>query len=283
MQPPTAASAIVVGGGVPGDASAVPAQRSGNTLPGWREVLAVVAHPDDESFGLGALLSSFVAAGSRISLLCLTHGEASTLHGVDGDLRSIRAMELSDAAAALGVARVRLAAYPDGALSGVDLDVLIAEVADFAGPDPIDGIIAFDRDGVTGHPDHRRATEASIAFASRVGVPVLGWALPEDVAAQLNTELGAGFTGYSPSSIDLVVPVDRETQHAAIAQHRSQALPGQALWRRLELSGAQECLRWQEGAPAPATRPDLADREPVAATRAPGTTRATTAATRPAG
>ena len=28
-------------------------------------VLAVVAHPDDESFGLGALLSEAAAAGSR--------------------------------------------------------------------------------------------------------------------------------------------------------------------------------------------------------------------------
>ena len=55
-------------------------------LPAWSDVLAVVAHPDDESFGLGALLAAFVAAGVRVSVLCLTHGEASTLHGVEGDL-----------------------------------------------------------------------------------------------------------------------------------------------------------------------------------------------------
>ena len=53
-------------------------------------ILAVVAHPDDESFGLGALLARAAAAGARVGVLCLTHGEASTLHGVDGDLREIR-------------------------------------------------------------------------------------------------------------------------------------------------------------------------------------------------
>jgi LmbE family N-acetylglucosaminyl deacetylase len=226
-------------------------------MPAWREVLAVVAHPDDESFGLGAILASFVAAGSQVSLLCLTHGEASTLHGVEGDLGSIRAQELSDAAAALGIARVRLAGFPDGDLSGVDLEVLVAEIADFAGGARTDGIVTFDRGGVTGHPDHRRATDATIAFASRVGIPVLGWALPHVVASKLNVEFDADFSGFIPSAIDFRVPVDRERQRTAIALHRSQAVPGQSLWRRLELTGAYEHARWQERAPAPEARDPL--------------------------
>jgi len=250
VRPPTDANPLV-GDGDPGGSPAAPVLRPLDGLPAWSDVLAVVAHPDDESFGLGALLSSFVAAGSRVSLLCLTRGEASTLHGVEGDLGTIRARELSDAAAALGISRVRLAAFPDGGLAGVDLDVLAAEIADFAGDTRMDGIIAFDLDGVTGHPDHCRATEAAMAFASRVGLPVLGWVLPHDVAATLNAEFGADFSGFGRTSIDLRVAVDRAPQRAAIDLHRSQALPGQALWHRLELSGAEECARWQDPAPAP--------------------------------
>ena len=49
--------------------------------PPWRSVLAVVAHPDDESFGLGAVLAGFVDAGAAVAVLCFTHGESSTLHG----------------------------------------------------------------------------------------------------------------------------------------------------------------------------------------------------------
>ena len=220
--------------------------RTLDRLPAWREVVAVVAHPDDESFGLGALLASFVAAGSRVSVLCLTHGEASTLHGVDGDLAEVRALELADAAAALGIARVGMAAFPDGALSAVDLEAIVAEVAAFVGAARADGIVAFDRDGVTGHPDHRRATEAAMAYASGEHLSVLGWVVPQSVASTLNAEFASAFSGHAVSAIDLRVEVDRERQRAAIAFHRSQALPGLALWRRLELTGAFEHARWQE-------------------------------------
>lgn len=34
-------------------------------LPPWRSVLAVVAHPDDESFALGAILAAFAEAGAQ--------------------------------------------------------------------------------------------------------------------------------------------------------------------------------------------------------------------------
>jgi LmbE family N-acetylglucosaminyl deacetylase len=223
-------------------------ERAQDGLPAWREVLAVVAHPDDESFGLGALLASFVAAGSRVSVLCLTHGEASSLHGVEGDLATIRARELAEAAAVLGIARVGLAGFPDGALSQIDLGTLVSEIADFVGATRPDGVIVFDRDGVTGHPDHRRATEAAMAYASREHIPVLGWALPRSVASRLNTEFGSAFSGYAAAAIDLRVKVDRERQRAAVACHPSQALPGQALWRRLELTGAYEHARWQAAA-----------------------------------
>lgn len=40
------------------------------------------------------------------------------------------------------------------------------------------------------------------------------------------------------------MPVDRTAQHEAIAAHASQAVPGSVLWRRLELQGPTETLRW---------------------------------------
>ena len=39
------------------------AVRHGRELPAWRSVLAVVAHPDDESFGLGAVIGALTSAG----------------------------------------------------------------------------------------------------------------------------------------------------------------------------------------------------------------------------
>ena len=43
-----------------------------NLLPEVRSVLAVVAHPDDESFGLGSVLSEFAKDGANLAVLCFT-------------------------------------------------------------------------------------------------------------------------------------------------------------------------------------------------------------------
>jgi hypothetical protein len=64
------------------------------------------------------------------------------------------------------------------------------------------------------------------------------------VAAALRDEVGAPFTGYDLNEIDLVIEVDRTAQRQAVECHPSQAVPGSALWRRLELLGDREYLRW---------------------------------------
>jgi N-acetylglucosamine malate deacetylase 2 len=213
-------------------------------LPAWDSILAVVAHPDDESFGLGGVLAAFAAQGTRVSVLCLTRGEASTLHGVEGDLEELRAGELAAAAEALGLHHVHLTTHPDGRLPEVDLDVLAAHVVEDARQVRADGLVGFDLTGVTGHADHARATQAAVRAAETLDLPVLGWTIPDTVAEQLCTDYGAPFEGHRPDQIDLMVPVDRSLQLAAVACHPSQAVPGSVLWRRLELLGDEEHLRW---------------------------------------
>jgi hypothetical protein len=88
-------------------------------LPAASSVLAVCADPDDESFGLGAVLATFRETGARLSVLTFTHGEASTLRGNDRDLAVVRKDELEAASAVLGVDRVELLEYPDGELAQV--------------------------------------------------------------------------------------------------------------------------------------------------------------------
>ena len=216
-------------------------ERSAASLPDVAELLVVCAHPDDESFGLGGVLGAFVDRGTQVRVLCFTHGEASTL-GEDAALGERRAAELDAAARALGVQEATLHAYPDGRLAAVALDELVARIAEQAGD--ADLLLAFDAGGITGHPDHIRATEAALAFGTDRRLPMLGWVLPEEVAAQLNAELGTSFAGRRPDELDLTVAVDRDRQQAAIACHASQSTDNPVLWRRLELLGSTENLRW---------------------------------------
>jgi LmbE family N-acetylglucosaminyl deacetylase len=205
-------------------------------------VLAVCAHPDDESFGLGGIIATMVGWGASVHLLCLTRGERSTLGVGDGDLATIRTDELQAAGTALGLASVRILDHPDGALASVPSETLVAEVSESA--DSTDLLLVFDEGGITGHPDHCRATSAAVTLARRRGIPVLAWTVEERVANALRQELGLAFVGRAPEDIDLHLDVDRARQLEAMRCHRSQIEGNVVPLRRLDLTGDTEPLRY---------------------------------------
>jgi N-acetylglucosamine malate deacetylase 2 len=209
-------------------------------VPPYGHLAVVCAHPDDEAFGLGALISAFAAAGTRVSLVCLTCGESSTL-GAAADLAERRERELSCAAGVLGVEGVAIHHHPDGALTTVPLDRLVADVLAVASD--ADALLTFDDGGITGPRDHQHATDAAVAAGRWLGIPVLGWAIPEAVASALRREYGAPFVGRTDAEIDLVIPVDRTRQLEAMACHGSQLTDNPVPQRRIDLQGDLEHLR----------------------------------------
>jgi LmbE family N-acetylglucosaminyl deacetylase len=223
---------------------ATPGLAGGQVLPCLARVLAVCAHPDDESFGLGAVLVALAAAGTSSSVLCFTHGEASTLRPDAGDLRRVRAAELAAAAAVLGVADTALLDYPDGRLSGIPLPELAGHVRGQIRLTRPDALLVFDEGGITGHSDHCQATAAALSAAHHDHLTVIAWTIPDRVAEALNGEFAATFTGRPPAQIDLTITIDRAAQLEAVACHASQSTHNPVLWRRLELLGDTEHLRY---------------------------------------
>ena len=217
---------------------------AGTRLPAWPRVLVVIAHPDDESFGLGAVIDQLAEAGADMHIVCYTHGGASTLNQTRADLHRARETELCGAAAELGVAGVTLLDYPDGGLAGIPAAELAGHVADAADRANADGLLVFDVTGVTGHPDHRAATRAAVLAGYQAGLPVLAWTLPAAVAARLSADTGQHFVGQPLDRIDLCVRVSRDRQRRAALLHASQVSPGSVLWRRLRLLGDREYMRW---------------------------------------
>ena len=213
-------------------------------LPAWAAVLAVVAHPDDESFGLGAIIDRMTSGGAAVHVLCYTRGEASTLNQTGADLTRQRARELRRAGAVLGVSAVALLDYPDGRLAGVPTAELAAHVTGLVARYHPGGLLVFDDTGITGHPDHRAATQAAVRAAGPLSLPVLAWALPAGIAGRLRAETGQPFAGQAPGRLDFAIRVSRTRQRQAALLHASQVSPAAPLWRRLELQGDIEHLRW---------------------------------------
>jgi LmbE family N-acetylglucosaminyl deacetylase len=221
-----------------------PTKRLLEKLPDARSVLVVCAHPDDESFGLGAALATLGESGSSTAVLCFTRGEASTLGADSSDLGRVRAGELAAAASELGVGYVEHLEYGDGHLADERMDELTGSIRRAAERAMVDLLLVFDEGGITGHPDHCRATEAGITAARELDLPVLAWALPRRVTEVLNSEFSAGFVGRRDDELDYFVTVERTRQRRAIDQHTSQATDNPVLSRRLELQGDREVFRW---------------------------------------
>jgi LmbE family N-acetylglucosaminyl deacetylase/glycosyltransferase involved in cell wall biosynthesis len=138
-----------------------------------RSLLAVFAHPDDESIACGATLAWCADQGARVTVVCATAGELG--QGMSDLPRDTRIRELQAAARVLGVGEVVTLDYPDGQLPWVDAAKLEADIGELIRRVRPDVVITFDEDGLYWHPDHiaihERTTAAVATFGE--GAPAL--------------------------------------------------------------------------------------------------------------
>lgn len=131
-----------------------------------RSLLAVFAHPDDESLACGGMLAWCAHLGADVSLLCMTHGE----HGPGGeDVRRTRRRELEAAARALGLRAVTLLDHEDGMLPWLPAAMLRSAVEREIRARRPEVVVTFDADGLYWHPDHVAVHEAATAAVAKLG------------------------------------------------------------------------------------------------------------------
>ena len=128
-----------------------------------RKLMAVLAHPDDESLGVGGTLAKYAAEGVEVVLVTATRGEGGRFRGhPKGDehhpgpseLGRIREAELRAAAATLGIREVALLDYLDQHLDGADPREAIGRIVAHLRRVRPDVVLTFAPDGAYGHPDH---------------------------------------------------------------------------------------------------------------------------------
>ena len=123
-----------------------------------RTILAVFAHPDDESLACGVTLARLADAGARVVLICASRGEKGAISDpalvAGADLGTVRARELQDAAKVLGISDVLLYTHPDGDLRWAEAPDLHVEIVLAIQRYRPDGVITFAEDGLYWHLDH---------------------------------------------------------------------------------------------------------------------------------
>jgi LmbE family N-acetylglucosaminyl deacetylase len=161
------------------------------------KLMAVLAHPDDESLGVGGTLAKYASEGVETYLVTATRGEAGRYRGHrDNDqhpgpqrLGEIRESELRAAASVLGIRELSLLDYRDQELDRADpAGAIVQIVAQLRRTRP-DVVITFGPDGAYGHPDHiaicQFTTAAVVAAADPSFTSDGGAAAPSHVVKKL--------------------------------------------------------------------------------------------------
>jgi LmbE family N-acetylglucosaminyl deacetylase len=128
---------------------------------GKGSILAVFAHPDDETT-VGALLAKYAAAGHDVHLVSITSGQKGTTPNtkLSGDeLGAARDEELLCSTNSLGIHPPILLHYQDQGISAPPVMQQIAgRLRDIIEKTKPQVLITWGAEGVTGHPDHRVAS-----------------------------------------------------------------------------------------------------------------------------
>ena len=140
--------------------------------------MAVLAHPDDESLGVGGALAKYASEGVDVFLLTATRGDSGRYRGYRPDepqhpgplaLAEIREAELRAAASVLGVRDVAFLDYHDQYLDRANPRQAIAGIVEHLRRVHPDVVVTFGPDGAYGHPDHiaiSQFTTAAIVAAA---------------------------------------------------------------------------------------------------------------------
>ncbi len=212
--------------------------------------MMVVAHPDDDAYGLaGTVALHGDDPGFRYVLVHATDGAAGEIPpGFPATRETLGAVRRAEDEAAWRVLgrppdRHEWLDYDDGAVPDVPFEELVDRIATVMAEERPDVVATFGPDGITGHPDHIRVGAATDAAFDRVAATagpglhrLLHGAIPQSVFERWNaTRARKGMTPWNPHAVyhlrgvpDRQIGVTVDTSSVAVRiinglkEHRSQ-------------------------------------------------------------
>ncbi|HEY71248.1 MAG TPA: GlcNAc-PI de-N-acetylase [Anaerolineae bacterium] len=159
-------------------------------------LMAILAHPDDESFGTGGTLALYAQRGVRVHLICATRGEVGNvppkmMQGFK-HIAELREHELRCAAQVLGLEGVHFLDYRDSgmpgspdnqhprALAATPVDEVVSKLVPLLRRWRPQVVITFDPIGGYCHPDHVAIHHAAVQAFHAAGDPAYA---PQDLPA----------------------------------------------------------------------------------------------------
>lgn len=145
-----------------------------------RTLAVVVAHPDDDAYGVAGVVALHRDDPDfRFLLVHATDGEGGAIAEGSGATRetlgAVRREEDRRAWRTIGCEPYRhdWFGYPDGGLADVPFEQLVGRIVAILEEERPDVVVTFGPDGITGHPDHvtigRAASEAFVRLAGTPG------------------------------------------------------------------------------------------------------------------
>jgi N-acetylglucosamine malate deacetylase 2 len=172
-----------------------------------RTVLAVFAHPDDESLACGGTLARLVDAGARVVLMCGSRGESGSISDpalvADDDLGAVRERELREAASVLGITDVIVLSHPDGDLRWDEVTEFHNEIVDALATYRPAAVITFAEDGLYWHLDHIGVHERTYTAVKSFGTdapPLYYVTMPKGIMKSVVETARAKGGGAPPDS-----------------------------------------------------------------------------------
>jgi LmbE family N-acetylglucosaminyl deacetylase len=183
------------------------------------KLMCVLAHPDDESLGMGGTLAKYAAEGIETYLVTATRGERGWF-GNEKDnpgleaLGRMREVELLNAAKELSIHEVKFLDYIDGDLDQANPAEAVAKIVGHIRRVQPHVVITFDPNGAYGHPDHIAICQFTTAAVLAAADPNYSNSSPYSISKLYYMAWPHGkFAAYESVFGELSMHVDHVTRH----------------------------------------------------------------------